>query len=103
MARHGENIRKRKDGRWEGRYKEYDRKKEIYRYRSVYGKSYEEVREKLTIQKSLLRDGMRHTIPNQGMAEKLVFQDVAESWLEEVKKGKKPSTYEKYNTIYREY
>jgi len=103
MARHGENIRKRKDGRWEGRYKVYDRKKEIYRYRSVYGKSYEEVREKLTTQKSLLRDGARHTIPNQGMAEKLAFQDVAESWLEEVKKVKKPSTYEKYNTIYREY
>lgn len=24
MARHGENIRKRKDGRWEGRYQVYD-------------------------------------------------------------------------------
>lgn len=30
MARHGENIRKRKDGRWEGRYKVFDENKEIY-------------------------------------------------------------------------
>lgn len=28
MARHGENIRKRKDGRWEGRYKTFDEKRE---------------------------------------------------------------------------
>lgn len=44
MARKGENIYKRKDGRWEGRYRTYatDNK-----YRSVYGKSYAEVKEKL--------------------------------------------------------
>lgn len=28
MGRHGENIRKRKDGRWEGRYPMYDEEKE---------------------------------------------------------------------------
>ncbi len=27
MGRHGENIRKRKDGRWEGRYKVFDQNK----------------------------------------------------------------------------
>lgn len=47
MPRRGENIRKRKDGRWEGRYiKNYD----IYgkaKYVSVYGKSYLEVKQKL--------------------------------------------------------
>ena len=33
MARHGENIRKRKDGRWEGRFMVYSeaREKKIYR------------------------------------------------------------------------
>ena len=46
MGRHGENIRKRKDGRWEARYiKDYDSQgKAIYRY--IYGKTYLEVKEK---------------------------------------------------------
>jgi hypothetical protein len=48
MARHGENIYKRKDGRWEGRYiKGKDSAgKAIYGY--VYSKTYNEVKEKLT-------------------------------------------------------
>ena len=48
MARHGENIRKRKDGRWEGRYKTFDEKRGKYIYRSVYGKDYVETKEKLS-------------------------------------------------------
>ncbi len=47
MARHGENIRKRKDGRWEGRCLIQDRENGKGRYRSVYGRTYEEAREKL--------------------------------------------------------
>ena len=48
MARHGENIYKRKDGRWEGKYiKGYGVDgKSIPVY--VYGKTYKEVKEKLT-------------------------------------------------------
>ena len=37
MARPGENIRKRIDGRWEGRYKVFDENRVEYIYRSVYG------------------------------------------------------------------
>lgn len=49
MPRRGENIRKRKDGRWEGRYiKGYDSKKQKAKYASVYGKTYTEVKQKLT-------------------------------------------------------
>lgn len=47
MARHGENIRKRKDGRWEGRYLTYSRMKERKVYISVYGSTYKEVKEKM--------------------------------------------------------
>lgn len=47
MARHGENIRKRKDGRWEGRYLVYSRTKERKIYISVYGSTYKEVKEKM--------------------------------------------------------
>ena len=46
MARHGENIRKRIDGRWEGRYLIYSEEKGKHIYRSIYGRTYEEVREK---------------------------------------------------------
>ena len=47
MPRNGENIYKRKDGRWEGRFiKEYGvNRKALYGY--VYGKTYNEVRQKL--------------------------------------------------------
>lgn len=47
MARKGENIYKRKDGRWEGRYRIPNPSGTKALYRSVYGKSYREVREKL--------------------------------------------------------
>ena len=45
MPRKGENIFKRKDGRWEGRYiKAREGNKAVYGY--VFGKSYSEVKEK---------------------------------------------------------
>ncbi|MFR1369236.1 MAG: hypothetical protein ACLSA0_03290 [Eisenbergiella massiliensis] len=40
MARKGENIYKRKDGRWEGRYGAGRLPDGRARYRSVYGKTY---------------------------------------------------------------
>lgn len=49
MARKGENIYKRKDGRWEGRYRPHTGGT---KYQSVYGKSYLEVKEKLIKYKS---------------------------------------------------
>lgn len=42
MSRKGENIRKRKDGRWEGRYKQGKNSNGTTRYLSVYGKTYTE-------------------------------------------------------------
>lgn len=46
MPRHGTNIRKRADGRWEGRYKSLQNDNSC-KYKSVYGKTYREVKEKL--------------------------------------------------------
>ena len=43
MPRRGENIYKRKDGRWEGRYRSANQLSGKAKYRSVYGKSYQEV------------------------------------------------------------
>ena len=47
MSRKGENIYKRKDGRWEGRYKKGLAENGLTRYGSCYGKTYREEKEKL--------------------------------------------------------
>lgn len=91
MPRRGENIRKRKDGRWEGRYiKNYD----IYgkaKYVSVYGKSYSEVKQKLIVASSSI-DAEKDINKNSN----LLFRDVLFLWLENNRLKLKPSTYSKY-------
>lgn len=52
MARKGENIYKRKDGRWEARYIKKRMENGKIFYGSVYGKSYSEVKKKVTILKA---------------------------------------------------
>ena len=52
MARKGENIYKRKDGRWEGRYIRGRKPDGTAVYGSVYGKKYGEVKDKLLPLKS---------------------------------------------------
>lgn len=109
MARHGENIRKRIDGRWEGRYKVLDESKGKYIYRSVYGSNYAQVREKLSkaksgrdcpeaVKKEAAYDGPKHTAENCG---EVLFSHAAGAWLAEVSDKRKYSTYIKYDTIYR--
>lgn len=51
MPRKGENIRRRQDGRWEGRYKHGVKENGAPNYVSVYGKSYKEVKDKLQLAK----------------------------------------------------
>lgn len=46
MPKRGENVRKRKDGRWEGRYSVKDIYYGTTQVRSVYAKTYAEVRRK---------------------------------------------------------
>lgn len=104
MARHGENIRKRKDGRWEGRYLVYSEEKEKEKYRSVYGRSYGEVKEKMNIEKNRMRQPLGELQEEKKTEEeKMLFTDMAEQWLAEVKYTKKLSTYVKYSLIYRKY
>lgn len=47
MSKRGDNIHKRKDGRWEGRYKKERDEHGRVKYGSVYGKTYREVKDKL--------------------------------------------------------
>lgn len=91
MPRRGENIRKRKDGRWEGRYiKNYDINGKA-KYVSVYGKSYLDVKQKLiTAASGIDADTDNHKNKS------LLFREVLFMWLENNKVKLKPSTYSKY-------
>ena len=92
MSRKGENIYKRKDGRWEGRYiKGRDQfGKALYGY--VYSKTYRDVKNKLVITKS--------TLNNASTLTSKTFLEVSELWLESVLSYCKKSTYAKYkNTL----
>ena len=80
MGRHGENIRKRKDGRWEGRYAVYSEEKKKKIYHSIYGKSYEEVKEKLFSKKNSLK--VETLLFEEGKyTENILFSIAAEEWL----------------------
>lgn len=87
MPRKGENIYKRKDNRWEGRYKTgYIKGKS--KYKSVYGKSYSEVKEKLIKLKAVpVRNNSSGSV---------TVKELFDEWLSAIKLKVKPSTYANY-------
>ena len=91
MARHGENIYKRKDGRWEGRYiKGYDAEgKSILGY--VYGKSYKEAKEKLTFAKVNAKEKIKR------ISSDMTVSDWFDKWLDSQKRIKR-SSYTTYSS-----
>lgn len=93
MSRKGENIYKRKDGRWESRYiKGYDTSgRACYGY--LYGKTYAEAREKLNTAKSALLQG---TFP--APSSRVRFSSYCDEWLSLNRTRVKESTYVKYET-----
>ncbi|MDE6917443.1 MAG: site-specific integrase [Lachnospiraceae bacterium] len=100
MGRHGENIRHRKsDGRWEGRYKVYHEEKRDYVYRSVYGHTYDEVKEKLLVEKLTTRSVLSGG--KKGGGSIILFSKAADEWLMYIREKCKYSTYIKYSTVYR--
>jgi len=88
MPRKGENIYKRKDGRWEGRYKVGYNDSGTAKYRSVYGKTYQDVKTKLTALKAV-------PVPTNSSG-KLTVKELFEEWLSAVKLRVKESTYANY-------
>lgn len=90
MARHGENIYQRKDGRYEGRYVLGKKPNGQTRFGYVYGRKYVEV------QRLLLQKKAGH-IPSSGLQPSVRLQDWAFFWLEnEVLGSVKPSTFQVY-------
>lgn len=101
MARRGENIRKRSDGRWEGRYLIYINGSK--KYRSVYAPSYNEVKQKLFNSKKeseiTLLSLKEQTAPLNGSAD-MSLDKIGQLWLIYIKDNRKYSTYRKYeNTL----
>lgn len=95
MSRRGENIRKRKDGRWEGRYiKGYDSKKQKARYASVYGKTYAETKQKLDEAKYKSSIGVVYVD-----AKNKLFGEIINSWFNAKKINLKPSSIIKYQNL----
>ena len=93
MPRKGENIYKRKDGRWEGRYIR-ERVDGKARYGTVYGKSYREVKEKLDAIKKELEERNLAAAQNAGKV-----REMGNRWLEEAAVTLKESSINKYKDI----
>lgn len=94
MARKGENIFKRKDGRWEARYiKGYSNNKTIYGY--VYDKTYTKVKSKRNkvVSTINLKDHCNTKRSNDD------FNNIVNSWLLQKRLVLKQSSYSRYYTI----
>ena len=93
MPKRGENIYKRKDGRWEGRYKK-DRVSNKIVYGYVYGKTYKEVKNRLA--------DLRNDEPSKTVfaSSNIMLAEIAEQWLEFKQEQLKWSSIVKYkNTL----
>lgn len=90
MARRGESIFKRKDGRWEARVIEYRGDGRRF-YRSLYGKTYGEVKGK----KERYIAFSHSTVLGETKSSPL-FSEQSEHWLASVKNSVKESTYTRY-------
>ena len=93
MARTGENIYKRKDGRWEGRYiRLYDADgKPKYGY--VYARTYSSV-------KQMLAECRCKQVQNPAQNHlSIIFEKTLASWLQSTRTSIKESTFAKYSQI----
>lgn len=93
MSRRGDNIHKRKDGRWEGRYKNGRNEFGKIKYSSVYGKTYGEVKEKLS---AILRNEKKEKISAENDKS---FQEILLLWKNVNKIKHKGATELKYDYL----
>lgn len=94
MPRRGDNIRKRRDGRWEGRYirsRDADGKA---RYGSVYAKTYGDVKQKLNETRNSLPPAALSPDPTA-----VLFGEIAGLWLESRRLRLKPQSYADYRYV----
>ena len=103
MPRKGENIYKRKDGRWEARYikSRTESGKDIYGY--VYARSYREVKQKLLFSIQTTQVEKKQSANPVNPQNKIIFGDLADSWMKTIKPQVKESTYMKYSNSLKNY
>lgn len=89
MSKRGDNIHKRKDGRWEGRIKIGTYPNGKTKYRSLYGSSFREVKEKM----SSFRENAPQVSPS-GAGKTL--EELLDRWLQNGEMCRKGSTNLKY-------
>ena len=99
MSKKGENIYKRKDGRWEARYVKSHRPDGMPKYGYCYGKSYREAKDKVAAAKAALIAGNQLPVA----AQKRRFDFYCDEWLTLSRCRVKESTYAKYNGILEKY
>lgn len=93
MSRRGENIHKRKDGRWEARYKKGVSDSGTVRYGSVYAKTYREAKEK---QREMLRiEETKNLVPQTCVC----LEDILNLWLEDNRIRLKGATEFRYRYL----
>lgn len=99
MGRRGENIRKRKDGRWEARFiSRYDLEGKAV-YRSVYGKTYLEAKEKRNALIGKETGGSDTGTSAYRELKKITVGQLLEEWLNWKKDMVKESTFVRYNSL----
>ena len=103
MHRKGENIYKRKDGRWEGRYikSRSENGKAIYGY--VYAYSYREMKQKLLSSLQETHSDTHSSADKTTTQNTILFGDLAELWMRTIKPQVKGSTYIKYANSLKNY
>ncbi len=105
MPRRGDGIRKRKDGRWEARYKVAT--EQGNKYVSIYAPSYNEVKKKLQEVTKTREKNSAYTDTSQ-LKERTGLDDLIGQYLvmiqevlQDTEKRRKYSTYIKYRTLYK--
>ena len=102
MSKRGENIYKRKDGRWEGRYVKSQENGRV-KYGYIYSKSYNDVKEKLNYMKSLSALGTVKNVAYDYKNIKLTFKVIASQWLATKASVLKESSYIRYTNLLNSY
>ena len=90
MPRKGENIYKRKDGRWEGRYILSHDLEHKAKYAYVYGKTYSEVKRRLIEGK---RENKMIKLPPKNSS---TYNELLDAWLHSTQLNTKESTQARY-------
>lgn len=96
MSKKGENIYKRKDGRWEGRYIRCYTDTNKAKYGYLYGRTYNEVKQKLIEKKNEVLQA-----PDISTKKAVTYAEVLESWLNSARINTKESTYARYVHLIR--